>query len=83
MDIQPLMQKQAALWQQVQRSRGLPHEATLLSAAKKAVRDYKQEARNRWVMSIIHTLEQAVAVHDMSTFYRTLPKLGIYMDEYS
>ena len=84
--VQVLMQSQAEVWRQLQHSRGLPQEAALrqqLRNAKKAVQAYKQEARNRWVLSIIGTLEQAVAIHDMRTFYQTLPKLGVYADGHS
>ncbi|CAE7942456.1 unnamed protein product, partial [Symbiodinium sp. KB8] len=50
------------------------------SNTAEAVQSYKKEARNRWVLSVISTLEQAIAVHDMRTFYQTLPKLGVYAD---
>lgn len=80
--IMSLMDKQQQCWKQVHQARGTPDEAALrteLQEAKKAVREFKQDCRNRWVTLIIQDLEDALRIHDLGRFYNLLPKLGIHV----
>ena len=82
--IMSLMDKQQQCWKHVHQARGTPDEAALrteLQEAKKAVREFKQDCRNRWpwVALIIQDLEDALRIHDLGRFYNLLPKLGIHV----
>ena len=83
-EIQRLMMQHTQVWQKLKLSRGLPREAALrheLHSIKDSIRRYKQASRDRWVLDVVHTLEQAVAIHDIKQFYNTLPKFGIHAAE--
>ena len=80
--IQKLLTEQTKWWHQLHVARGAEEEPQLrasLHKAKTAVREYKQNCRNKWAQVIIQQLQDAIEIHDMGRFHSLLPKLGIHM----
>lgn len=72
----------AKAWEGVRRVQRTKEEAEarrIHRSTVNALTNFKREARKRFIAQVIDELNGALDSHDMGTFYKLLPKLGIHL----
>ena len=74
------------MWNKVRLSQDTVTRAQELAqfrAAKRSRSLFKSSCRKQWMTQVVNCLNQALDVHDLGAFYRTLKQIGVTVSEYS